>query len=570
MASPKRTYALLCAACGTAGGLQRCGRCHAVCYCHSACQKQNWPLHRLLCRSLEAPPADAHPTTAPSELLAFASMAARVVKRADVELAHEAFAALAGDAAALARVRHIMGRGSASPGGRIQAYDLRDPPSVVREHGFWTTTLHEAAARGPACAPAVLAALLPVPNAAAANAWARVYEPETFPSVLGDGPLAPPHSVRAVSVTPMGAALVYRVHRPAGRSVAPVLRALLAAGADAKAPAAVTSLWAAFFHEEADSFTALHLAAASCDTESVALLLSAGADPRALSGTQRWSALEMALRNVQGHELDTVTATALALVKAGASPTSARADLYGRAIDYAGRTGNARVFSDLLAAGADPHPRAFVAQPAKRHLSALGANLFDSVTWIQLAAERGHADVITLAANAGMDVNVRAPNKDACTALQTAVVMSQPAVVAALLATGKADVNLTYRYVWESKAETGDGMVHHARLPAEPGAPEGLVVDLAIHSRVVGDTIVYSRELAGTNALESDLETKTALDVALGRNENRRDSPQPEVVAMLRAAGAKTAAELGVAGAAPDYAVRAAQVAARAADSGSE
>jgi hypothetical protein len=54
--------------------------------------------------------------------------------------------------------------------------------------------------------------------------------------------------------------------------------------------------------------------------------------------------------------------TALALLAGGATPLTARSDMLGRCIDYAGRTGNGRVFSALLRAGANAAARLIAAK----------------------------------------------------------------------------------------------------------------------------------------------------------------------------------------------------------------
>ena len=51
----------VCSACGEAGGGRlRCSRCKQAWYCSVACQKQDWPSHKAVCRwSSGAGPADA-------------------------------------------------------------------------------------------------------------------------------------------------------------------------------------------------------------------------------------------------------------------------------------------------------------------------------------------------------------------------------------------------------------------------------------------------------------------------------------------------------------------------------
>lgn len=47
-----------CTICNTSGA-KRCASCHSAAYCSSACQKKDWPLHKIICKalkSIERPP----------------------------------------------------------------------------------------------------------------------------------------------------------------------------------------------------------------------------------------------------------------------------------------------------------------------------------------------------------------------------------------------------------------------------------------------------------------------------------------------------------------------------------
>ncbi|KAK3652430.1 tudor domain containing 1 [Elasticomyces elasticus] len=53
----KATVNKLCSVCGASskpdgGVLQRCGQCKVVTYCSADCQKQDWPAHKILCKSI--------------------------------------------------------------------------------------------------------------------------------------------------------------------------------------------------------------------------------------------------------------------------------------------------------------------------------------------------------------------------------------------------------------------------------------------------------------------------------------------------------------------------------------
>ena len=43
----------LCAVCANANDLKHCGRCNATAYCSPACQKVDWPKHKLECAELK-------------------------------------------------------------------------------------------------------------------------------------------------------------------------------------------------------------------------------------------------------------------------------------------------------------------------------------------------------------------------------------------------------------------------------------------------------------------------------------------------------------------------------------
>ena len=53
---------VICGNCAALGAKSRCGGCHNVSYCGTACQRAAWPAHKPLCRALQAALKDAHET----------------------------------------------------------------------------------------------------------------------------------------------------------------------------------------------------------------------------------------------------------------------------------------------------------------------------------------------------------------------------------------------------------------------------------------------------------------------------------------------------------------------------
>ncbi len=143
---------------------------------------------------------------------------------------------------------------------------------------------------------------------------------------------------------------------------------------------------------------------------------------------------------VSGFDYGTAAVLAHALLDAGALAVTARRDAGPSALDSVARSGDAALFARLLAAGADPSPRP---------IAAFSGSSTDTITWLQLACERGHAEIIDLALQAGIDVESRTPNKCACTALQSATMYAANAgaeracATIAVLLRGGAKVNVS-------------------------------------------------------------------------------------------------------------------------------
>lgn len=287
--------------------------------------------------------------------------------------------------------------------------------------------------------------------------------------------------------TPVGALL----HAP-GVLAAPTLKHFVERGLDVNAPCLVTAEYGTIHRGQhgavaaaesgdagVDVFSPIHVAVVNHVRGSTTIdaLLAAGADINARTLLHRWSALEMALdyslsRPVDGFPSEHATfdynagaELANALLDAGASAVTERCDAGPSAIDSVARSGNAVLFKRLLDMGVDPTPR-----PINSSAGHAGEDIADAITWLQLACERGHSEVVRLGLAHGVDVNSRAPNHFACTPLQTAVIFSAATgrhgleTVKVLLAAG-ANVNLSSGTGTAMDSATGPSKAQNIAAP---------------------------------------------------------------------------------------------------------
>jgi hypothetical protein len=271
---------------------------------------------------------------------------------------------------------------------------------------------------------------------------------------------------------------------------------------------------------------------AFCARSAIQTLLAAGADADGRCPRTGWSALELLLAHNNtsgglGAGAEGVEDLALSLLAHGASPACKRllhSTNEGRAIDYAGRKGYAHLFRALIDAGSSVQPWALTVStdcPAPANLVRVKTiKLNETLTYADLAAERGHADVLRAAIAAGLSPNHRSPlslkEPLLCTAANY-ITRGQLETVTVLL-DGGADVNAIFV---DSQPSAGS-----AGFFASRSVPTGEKYDLCID-------MLYT-------ACDA-----TALDIALGRTLRGSRRLNPPLERLLRARGAKTAVELG-------------------------
>jgi ankyrin repeat protein len=250
-----------------------------------------------------------------------------------------------------------------------------------------------------------------------------------------------------------------------------IVQRLIEAGADVQARSKVrrqvvnstgNADYTGVMEVEAGGFTPLLFAARAGHIESARRLLAAGApvNDAAADGT---SALVTAAHS--GH-----TAAALALLEAGADANAAGSGY--TALHIAIRRGDLALVKALIARGARPDARLVKATPARRLSDDVGlTRSLVGATPLWLAAFFGHAEIVSILAAAGADLNAGA--NDGSTPLMAAIGRNpQTAVlVARRLLDAGADVN--------ASDENGATVLHRAvtagftdvvRLVAEKGA----------------------------------------------------------------------------------------------------
>lgn len=234
-------------------------------------------------------------------------------------------------------------------------------------------------------------------------------------------------------------------------------------------------------------------------------LLRAGGEADARLPLSGYSALELLAEYVPCADS---AACGAALLRAGARPACTKVKSCScRAVDVAGKKGNAALFGALLEAGASPAPIA---------LNMRAGDHMQSLNYLSLACERGHAGVLRLALAAGCSPNTRCCQWGAPPLLCLALYFGHEACASLLLAQPGIEVNVVYPV----KGKSRNGVVIGAMIQQ----PEGEVPIEYPMGGLVGEDLC-------------------ALSIAMGSNQ--RQVAQPRMVAALLALGAKTAQELG-------------------------
>ena len=162
-------------------------------------------------------------------------------------------------------------------------------------------------------------------------------------------------------------------------------------------------------------------------------LVRAGGEADARLPLSGYSALELLAETPCADS----AACGAALLRAGARPACTKVkSCSGRAVDVAGKKGNAALYAALLAAGASPAPIALSMRS--------GDDTMQSLNYLSLVCERGHAGVLQLALAAGCDPNTRCCQWGAPPLLCLALYFGHAPCATLLLAAPGIEVNVVY------------------------------------------------------------------------------------------------------------------------------
>lgn len=493
-ASPDPNVANLyaCTSCSAKVSTSKCGGCYSVWYCGARCQKTDWTAHRPVCaRKERAACARMAPLPPLSELNA------EPASHSDVQLLHAILQAVT-NLTSFAPALRLIAAG-ASPATVVHGDFVEARGGIVRNMDIPS---------GQCALHAACGAVQSVPNAvkfltaAAARAPLALHTWACLP--------VKPECGQQEFYTPIGAAI--------SCSNFAIVDWLLA-----HAPTIINAP-CALLRSPNRILTPLGLSAVYADALlRIPRLLAAGADADARCPLTGWSVLEKILSDSSGNAA--VEECALALLAHGATADFKRPLAMmgeGRAIDYAGRKGYARVFEALIAKGSGAAPWALTTYSDMMSPSSPAAPMRMvvnvSLTYADFAAERGHAAVLRLALAAGLNPNHRSPVKIPLLFTATYYQSRGQLETVALLLDAGADVNAMYRLVMPMTGAVG----HYSTVVMKE---DGQAYDICVETRF----------------LVADF---TALDSALGKY-SRSSVIHPQLVSLLRLRGAKTGVELG-------------------------
>ena len=470
-----------CADCGRRASLERCARCLGAWYCGGECQRRDWATHKLACKKL-APAPSAAEAAAACSLLDGARLLEPASEKSEQEMTVLLFRAVLAAASRPPPVSsllktlilRLLKNGASITSVTIDNVVTFNEETVVKCAG--NSALVSASQASPNSVELLKLLFSPLARGFeagwGANAWARLtcvtYKPD----------------VDEIH-TAIGAALDTIVSMAEKVPNLPAFELLLKRG---KGVAANSPCYKGTINSEGRALgggdtisTAhtlellwpLHLAAQKHCLRAVELLLSAGADPNARTVPSCWSALEIVLAEAGSRRHSGKTRIfsadfmaqeyaedrereriALMLLKAGADPTCRRRDGRGSAVHFAGRWGNAYIFKELLLRGSDPVPRPVGSLAFNYDDDGIWTETIGSVHYLQLAAERGHDDVIRIMLDAGVPVDFRDVDQFKRTPLLNALYFRCESTARLLLERG-ADVNALYRYTRFENIEQG-------------------------------------------------------------------------------------------------------------------